>query len=145
MVSEYLAKFYPNDETRTRVRVGSYPSALHPELLSGGEQRALGVWRRWADAIVIMPDRLILIEAAIRPSPGDISQLELYAYLLPKTPELAEHKDKPIEKVLLYALEDPVLVRMARERGIRIVYFHPSWIDEYLAILYPHERRAPLV
>ena len=144
MVSEYLAKHYPDYPTRTRVRVGSIHPELRPEQLTEPERRAVGVWRRWADAIVIMPDRLILIEAAIRPNPGDISQLELYEHLLPKTPELAEHKDKPIEKVLLFALEDPVIVSLARERGIQVVYFHPPWIDEYLKILYPRERRAPL-
>lgn len=144
LVSEFLAENYPDHTTQTRIRLGSIPEGLNPDNFSGGELRALGVWRRWADAIVFMPDRLILIEAAIRPSPGDISQLELYEHLLPKTPELAEHKGKPIEKLLLYALEDPVIVAMARERGIRVVYFHPDWVDEYLAILYPRERRAPL-
>lgn len=144
LVSEFLAKHYGKYPTRTRVRVGSVHPKLRPGELSDAEQKMVGVFRRWADAVVFMPDRLVLIEAAIRPSPGDISQLELYEHLLPKTPELAEHKDKPIEKLLLYALEDPVIVSMARERGIRVVYFHPPWIDEYLKVLYPRERRAPL-
>jgi len=144
MVSEFLAKHYSQYPTKTRVRLGSISPALKPELLSGGELRALGVWRRWADAIVFLPDRLILIEAAIRPNPGDISQLELYEHLLPKTPEFAEYKGRKVEKMLLYALEDPVIVHIAREKGIKVVYFHPSWIDDYLKILYPRERRAPL-
>lgn len=144
LVSEFLAEHYSDYTTQTRVRLGSIHSELQPEKLSPAELRAVGVWRRWADAIVFMPDRLILIEAAIRPSPGDISQLELYEHLLPNTPELAEHKGKPIEKLLLYALEDPVIVAMAGDRGIRVVYFHPDWVDEYLAILYPRERRSPL-
>lgn len=144
MVSEYLAKNYSEYPTKTRVRVGSIHPDLKPDQLTDAEKRAVGVWRRWADAIVFMPDRLILIEAAIRPQPGDISQLELYEHLLPQTPELAEHKGKPIEKVLLFALEDPVIVEMARARGISVTYFHPSWIDDYLRILYPRERRASL-
>jgi len=144
LVSEFLAKHYARYPTQTRVRLGSIHPELKPELLSEAEQRAVGMWRRWADAIVFMPDRLILIEAAIRPSPGDISQLELYEHLLPKTPELATHKAKPIEKLLVFALEDPVVVSMARDRGIRVVYFHPGWIDEYLKVLYARERRASL-
>ena len=144
LVSEFLAKHYGQYPTRTRVRVGSIHPDLKPGELSGAEQRMVGVFRRWADAVVFMPDRLVLIEAAIRPNPGDISQLELYEHLLPMTPELAEHKDKPIEKLLLYALEDPVIVGLAREKGIKVVYFHPPWIDDYLKVLYPRERRAPL-
>jgi len=144
MVSEYLAKHYPNYPTKTRVRVGSIHPDLKPGTLSEAEQRMVGVFRRWADAVVFMPNKLILIEAAIRPNPGKISQLELYEHLLPKTPELAEHKRKPIEKVLLFAIEDPVVVSLAREKGIKAVYFRPRWIDEYLEVLYPRERRAPL-
>ena len=144
LVSEFLAERYSDYTTQTRVRLGSVHPDLQPEKLSPAELRAMGVWRRWADAIVFMPDHLVLIEAAIRPSPGDISQLELYKHLLPLTPELAEHKEKPIEPLLLYALEDPVIVGMARERGIQVVYFHPGWVDDYLKILYPRERRSPL-
>lgn len=144
LVSEFLAKEYSDYPAQTRVRLGSIHPGLEPEKLSDAELRAVGVWRRWADAIVFMPDRLVLIEAAIRPNPGDISQLELYEYLLPMTPELAEHKGKPIEKLLLYTMEDSVIVAMAKDRGIRVVYFHPDWVDEYLAILYPRERRSPL-
>jgi len=144
LVSEFLAKYYPEYPSQTRVRLGS----IHPDLegmLSDAERRMVaGAWRRWADAIVFMPDRLILIEAAIRPSPGDISQLELYEHLLPLTPEFDEHKAKPIEKVLVFAIEDPVVASMARERGIRVIYFRPEWVEDYLKVLYPRERRAPL-
>lgn len=145
MVSEFLAKYYSEFATRTRVRVGSIHPDLKPHELTDSEKKMVGVFRRWADAIVFMPDRLVLIEAAIRPSPGDISQLELYERLLPMTPELAEHKGKPIEKMLVWAIEDPPIAAMARERGIRVVYFHPPWINDYLKILYPRERRAPLM
>ena len=144
LVVEYLAKNYGRYETRTRVRLGGYPKALdHPDL-SEPERRALGVWRRWADAIVFMPTKLVLIEAKIRPGPEAIAQLKLYKHLLPKTPELAEHKGKPIELVLLFALEDKVVEQLARQEGIRVVYYKPPWVDEYLEVLYPRERRAPI-
>jgi len=144
LVAEYLAKHYPGYETLTRVRLGSVREDLVSSEFTEAELRAVGVWRRWADAVVVMPDRLVLIEAKIRPSPGDISQLELYEHLLPFTPELADHKHKRIEKVLLWALNDEVVAAMARQRGIRVVMFKPSWVDDYLATLYPRERRAPL-
>ena len=144
LVSEYLAEHYGRYETMTRVRLGSINPALHPEKLTTAELRAVGVWRRWADAIVVMPDKLVLIEAKIRPNPGVISQLELYEHLVPLTPELKEHKAKRIEKVLLLCINDPVVVSMAREKGIKVVHYKPDWVDEYLDILYPRERRAPL-
>jgi hypothetical protein len=144
MVAEYLAKHYGDYPFMTRVRLGSHHPKLHPEDMEESEQRMVGVFRRWADAIVFMPDRLVLIEAKIRPTPGVISQIELYERLLPHTPELTEYKGRPIEKVLLYAIEDPVITAMAREKGIKAVYYRPEWVEEYLTELYPRERRAPL-
>jgi len=144
MVSEFLAKYYPDYPYKMRVRLGSIHPDLAPEQLSDAEKRLVGVTRRWADCIVVMPDRLVLIEVAIRPSPGDISQLELYELLVPHTPELAEYASLPIEKLLVYAIEDPLVVAMARDRGIKAIYFKPDWVDEYLKLLYPRERRAPL-
>lgn len=144
MLAEWLVLTYAGQHYYTRVRLGRYPESLEWEGLPEEERRMLGVYRRWADAVVVLPDRLLLIEAAIRPDPGDISQLELYAALLPYTPEFKEHKAKPIELLLLYSLEDPVLLRMARERDIKVIYYRPAWLQEYLDILYPRERRAPI-
>jgi hypothetical protein len=145
MLSEWLAKEYPQYEYRMRVRLGTYPIERDEagRYLPDAEMRMLGVWRRWADAIVFLPDRLVLVEAAIRPSPGKLAQLELYKELIPHTPELAEFRDFPIEMVLVYAIEDPVLIKLAREKNIRCVHYIPKWLPAYLEILYPRERRAP--
>ena len=144
MLGEWLEKEYHGRYYATRVRLGAPPAALIKPDMPEEEVRMLGVWRRWADALVVLPDRLVLIEAAIRPDPGDVSKLELYASLLPHTPEFRQHRDKPIELVLLYCLEDPVLVALARKHGIKTVYYRPTWLQEYLDILYPRERRAPI-
>lgn len=143
MVSEFLAQEYPGFPYQTHVRLGSIRPRIEGEFVSDEESRMLGVFRRWADAIVFMPDRLLLIEAAIRPEPGDVSKLKLYERLIPNTPELAEYRDRPIEKMLLYCMPDDVLLVMAREEGIQVRYFRPAWVEEYLAELYPRERRAP--
>lgn len=143
MISEWLAQEYPDWPYQTQVRLGQIQPRLDGQFVSEEERRMLGVWRRWADAIVYMPDRLILIEAAIRPDPGDISKLELYERLIPNTPELQEHSGKVVEKVLLYCLPDELLNTLAREHGIRVVYFRPDWVEDYLKELFPRERRAP--
>lgn len=140
MVSEWLAKNYGQYSYRTRVRLGSIHPTLHPERLSAEERNLVGLWRRWADAVVFLPDRLLLIEAKIRPEPGVISQLDLYSSLLPQTPELAEWQHLPIEKVLLYAIDDPALIALARQHGIRCIMYQPEWLDDYLRILFPRER-----
>lgn len=143
MISEWLAQTYPEAAYETRVRLGRIEPRQEGAFVSDEEARMLGVFRRWADAIVYMPDRLILVEAAIRPEPGDISKLELYERLIPNTPELADFASLPVEKILLYAMPDDLLLTLAREHGIKVQYFRPGWVEEYLKELYPRERRSP--
>jgi len=142
MLHEYLAKYHANDIVMTRIRLGSH----HPELIIPGleesELRLIGVFRRWADAVIIQPDKLILMEAKILPEPGVISQLELYEFLLPHTPELQPYLPRPIEKQLLFAIEDPAVITLCHQHGIIPIMYRPSWIEEYINELYPRMRRG---
>ena len=144
MVSEYLVKFYPAAPFRTRVRLGQLHPSLQPELLDSADAAFAGVGRRWADALVILKDQLILIEAAILADPGDISKLILYKSLLPHTPELSEYINYNIEMQLVYAIEDPLIVTLARASGIKPVFFQPDWIAEYIKTLMPSKQKASL-
>lgn len=143
MISEYIAFRYPSAISWQRVRLGIYEPETPLGELTASEIRAIGVWRRWADAVVISPRELIVIEGAIRPELGDISKLEGYLRLVPLTPELHPYLPRIIVGELVYAIEDPLVVAMARERGLRPVQFKPLWLDEYLKVLFPRERRAP--
>jgi len=144
MVAEYLQRHYAKYPFKMRCRLGSIPAQLSGKYESQAEYRMAGMWRRWADAVVFKPDELVIIEAAIKPSPGDISQLQLYAKLIRHTPEFEPFTSLPLACELVYALEDPIVLEMARQAKIKVVYFKPDWLDDYLAILYPRERRAPL-
>jgi hypothetical protein len=144
LVSEYVAKYYPNSISLTRVRLGPTHPALILEDISEEEKNMLTVWRRWADAIVITRNRLILIEGAILPDPGDVSKLILYEYLLKYTPELQQYLDRDVVKVLLLAIEDPVLEKIARAAGIQVVVFCPDWVRDYVRSLAERKQRAPL-
>lgn len=145
MVAEWLAKTFPGDPYMTRVRLGApRPSVPRPDM-TPEELAMVGVWRRWADAVVILKDRLLLVEAAIRPNPGKIGQLELYALLLPHTPEFFKYRHLPVELVLLYAIEDPAVVFLARRKGIRCIMYKPAWLPAYLELLMPRERRGSMI
>jgi len=144
LLSEYLAVTFPDDRTMQRVRVGS----LHPSLdlpgLTPEERRLAGVWRRWVDAIVDTGRDVILIEAAVNPDPGDISQLDLYMRLFPSTPELQEFRGRPLRGLLVYAIDDPTLRAMAAERGFTVAIYRPRWVDAYILTLAARRRRSPL-
>jgi len=142
MVNEWLAKTQSGKKTMTRVRLGSPKSAIPRADLAPEEAAMIGSWRRWADAIILEEDRVTLIEAAIRPNPGKISQLELYKMLMPVTPELRAWKGLPIDMILLYAIEDPATIYLARSKGIKCIEYKPTWLPAYLEALMPRERRG---
>jgi hypothetical protein len=133
LLSEWLALRYPDQETWQQVRLGAFQQTIANAQLDITELRALGVWRRYADALVFKESSLLLIEASLVSEPGYISQIELYARLIPLTPELEVFWAWPIEMLYLVALEDPVVTANARDRGIRIEVFTPIWIPDYFA------------
>jgi hypothetical protein len=142
MVTEWLQKTQTGKRWQTRVRLGS-PTSSTPTVDMTVEERAMvGMWRRWADAIILEPDKVTLIEAAIRPQPGKISQLELYAMLFPHTPELQPWWGVPLRLLLLYAIEDPATTYLARSKGILAVQYQPTWLPAYMQLLLPRERRG---
>lgn len=143
MVSEYVQARYPDAErVLLQVRLGSPPAELQAQTLSADESAALRVWSRWADAVVELEDRVVLVEAKIRPKMGPLEALLLYEVLLPNTPDL-ELRGRRVEKRFVYAVEDPVLNLIARQLGILPELYVPAWLRQYLAILPPRERRAP--
>jgi len=141
LISEFCAQQFPDCPVRTRVRLGPINPSMDISGLSDNEIKLLGTWRRWADAVVIKPDQLIVIEASIRPLIGKISQLEYYLRLVGATPELAEFAGRPATGLLLFSMQDPVLEQLAREKGFSVRYFRPSWVDEYLATIFSREGR----
>ena len=142
MLSEWLVKTQQGKRWMTRVRLGTPRSEVPRPDMSPEERAMIGAWRRWADAVILDQDSVTIVEAAIRPQPGDISQLQLYARLLPHTPELEPWRGLPIHLILLYAIEDPATILMAREQGILCIEYKPLWLPSYLEALMPRERRG---
>jgi len=142
MLAEWLTKTQKGKRWLMRVRLGSpRPAVPHPEM-SPEELAMVGSWRRWADAVILEDDKVTIVEAAIRPNPGKISQLELYKMLFPHTPEFEMWRDVPVHLVLLYAIEDPATIMLARQKGIKCIEYKPEWLPAYLELLMPRERRG---
>lgn len=143
MIAEWLGKTFPDVEYRTMVRLGRIQPRLPDGTYTVEEERMLGVHRRFADAIAILPDRLLLIEAVMRCDPGKLTVLELYEMLLPNTPELQQFSELPIQKVLLYAIEDPVVCELARRKEILAVHYVPTFFERWMTTLKARHQRAP--
>jgi hypothetical protein len=142
MRGEYLVKFHGGDEVVTNVQLGPIPGVPRGATLTTAETRALGIFRRKADALVLRGDKAIIIEFALLPSPGDISLVELYGRLFRVTPDYPAAGSMALQLQIVGAIEDPVLSSMSRERGIDFVLFQPAWLPEYLALLAARKRTA---
>lgn len=131
-VPEFVEKRYP-----TRVTV-FYNMAIGPppeELQKAFPETPLAHlrrWRFWIDAVVIQPNRMILIEGKLRKPQEGLGQLLFYKALLPQTPELDPYKLYPVEMVLIVPREDPRVITFATAVGIKIEIFRPPWVIEYL-------------
>jgi len=142
LVSEYLLAAYPNAIHLTRVRLGTWEPHADSLKLTDAELRMLGSFRRWADAIAITSTEMVLIEGAIRPDTGEASKLQIYAELVPSTPELRPYLHLPLRLELVYAIGDAVVIDFCRRRGITTVEYRPAWIGQYFESLARRQARG---
>lgn len=129
---EWLGITYPPGTWRTNVALGQLRPELAEKALTHEELKYLRPFLASADAVVILPDEVHIIECMIRHEPGAIEDLLKYKKLFKETPEFARHWDKPIKLILLTPLDAPFYEEMARSFGIEVKKYRPAWILEYI-------------
>lgn len=144
MVGEWARATFGDVKVQTNVRLGRVQPRASDGRYSEDELALLGVWRRFVDAIVYLPDRLLIVEATMRADPGKLAQLELYESLLNQTPELEPYRQLPKQLVLLYCIEDPAVNVLAERKGVLALRFVPSFFDEWWSKLRGRDQRAPV-
>jgi len=135
MLADWLARNYPAERVQERVWLGPI---VRGELMPGPgvtERVLLPFGGGWADALVLLPDRTLLIECKIRANPEAIGELQLYERLFRRTEEFRDRWDLPLELVLLYAYGRREVLELAKELGITLIEFRPSYIREYYRTL----------
>ena len=96
-----------------------------------GYKRAQGIsrpFRPYADAVVILPGALVLIEAKVWNILNGLGKLPMYKALVPFTPELKDYLKLPIIMELVVGWTNTNLEIMAQEHGIRVVVYCPDWL-----------------
>jgi hypothetical protein len=130
MVSEYLISAYPQYHSITAVPLGMIDNAL---MAKEGYQKAIGLSRPYrpeADAVVILPGALLLIEAKVWNVVNGLAKLPLYKSLVPVTPELIQYKALPIIMELVVGWTNANLEQMARGSDVRVKIYCPPWLGE---------------
>ncbi len=130
LLTEYLLKYYSAFPYIIGQPLGQVPPGLMENV---GYKRALGIMRPFrpeADAVVILPRYLLLIEAKVWNVINGLAKLPLYKSLVPFTPELKEHVGKEVIMELVVAWTNPNLEIMAKSSDVAIKVFNPEWINE---------------
>jgi len=131
-IPEYVSEKYPQRvAVFYNAAVGPAPEALyamHPEIPLEHFRR----WRFWIDAVVIMHDRMVLLEGKIRKPAEGLGQLLLYKALLPQTPELSPYANLPVEMVLVTPRPDPRVIGVAASLGVKVDIWTKDWVQDYL-------------
>lgn len=129
MLGDWLAATYPDATIANNVRLGDYPIHLAGALPAGVSKKALSSYRRYVDAVVKLPDRVLLVEAKITLDVDAAASLELYRELWPSTPEFSTWAKLPVDLVIVAAIVDPVVKMLAEKKGITVVQFRPAWLS----------------
>lgn len=142
LVNEYLAETYPNDRVMVNVRLGPLVPLSADSNLSDSELKMVGVFRRFADAIVITKTELIIIEGKMRSKPDAVAQLHLYKELVPETFDLYDYRHLPIVLELVVAVDDAAVRRMAATFDVRVVVYRPAWFPLWVQAV-SHRESTP--
>jgi hypothetical protein len=131
-VPEYVNEKYPDRvAVFYNMAVGPAPEELwknHPEIPYEHFRR----WRFWIDAVVVLRDKMVLIEGKIRDPASGLGQLLMYKALLPETPEISPYRALPVEMILVTPRPDPRVIGVAATLGVKVDIWTKPWVQEYL-------------
>lgn len=141
LVAEFLAAKYPHAITIQEPRLGP-PAPLAAGIPATNFNNAIaGNARGFADALIIEPQTLTLVEGKVEPDVTSIAQLYLYSLLLPLTPELSQYKGRKVRSLAVWGMPEPVLSKVAAKFGVEVVVFSPAWVQEDLRAKYANKLR----
>jgi hypothetical protein len=142
LVSEYLAETYPGAQWFVNLRIGATGTMDGVDLTDPGQVGLLRNRNRYADAVVVTPAELVVVEGTMWQADAKVGQLQAYMMVVRFTPALLPYLERPVVGELVTGQDDPLAAAICRRAGIRYVHYEPPWIDDFYAA-YPHRRRRP--
>ncbi len=130
MLSEYLLKTYPQFSFIMDVPLGKIEESL---MAAQGYQQAINMARPFrprVDAVVILPNYLVLIEAKVWNAVNGLAKLPLYKSLVPFTPELKQYQPRDVLMELVVGSTPSNVEIMARDQNVKLVVYNPPWLQE---------------
>jgi len=138
MQAEYLAEFYSHLKTFQNLRLGKIKSALFEEIPKDIDPRIFLVKNPRADAVVIAPTTMYLLEFALEMDWKHVGQLLYYLEHLKDTADLKEFFPTIVKPRLIYAVYEPAAAKYAMKKSITIEYYVRPWMLPKIAKIKKH-------
>jgi len=132
LLSEYIRLKLQGLQVKQNCPLGIVPESL---IIEYGRTQALRVARKMrpeVDALVIYPDKLVLIEAKVTRWVDGLAHLVVYKALVPDTPELEPYAKRPVIMRMVIPFTQENMRSVAQRMGVEIVEFTTPEVDEYL-------------
>ena len=120
------------------LRLGPTPLQPGAPVVTPEIAAMLRVFNRYSDLVGLTATELLVVEAKMVADPGALSQLRYYVQLIYASPIYAENRDKVIQGVLVWAVDDWAIHQQANADGFRVDVFTPPWVQEYLVTRFYH-------
>jgi len=89
-------------------------------------------FRKYADAIVVTDDEVLILEAKLRHPIEALGQLLVYVYWSYQVPELRRFRPRKHVGAIVAPLDDQFLRIPMEQAGFRLYIFKPKWAMDYL-------------
>jgi len=138
LVAEWLATLPRSWPNKTHVKVGSDPLFYGGVRLSPAQSRAMGVWSDWADARVVTPTEVWLVEGKLVATGGAYGQLMDYLDQYPSGDDYKLWAPRPVVGIVLCQAERVRTSALFAAMGIRTIQFTPTFaLSASLQKLFP--------
>jgi len=131
-LGEWIAKNFPNaQKVFWQKALGDLPwrYALHSEV----DYRYYLRYAKRADAVVITPEEVVIVEAETRRPVVGLSELLIYKDLVRETPDLKPYlANRRVRLILVSPLPDDDVMAKAKQYDIEYYIYFPEWIEEHL-------------
>jgi len=128
---EYLGKHYAPGSWQTNVRVGEIDPSISALFITDKEKRMAMSSTFIVDAVVILPEEVVLIEVETEIFIKAVCQVEFYSHMFGNTERFREHWNKPRTMIVVSTSESDLLRWWANMHGVRWIHYEPIWWPEY--------------
>jgi hypothetical protein len=127
LVAEWLTTLPPAYQNETHVSVGAQELVYRGVPLTPAQQRRFAAWESWADARVVTPTEVWIVEGKLVATGGAYGQVLDYVNDYPLTLDYQQWPGRAIVPVVVCQASRPRTAAYFATLGVRTIVFQPSF------------------